>query len=84
MATMVAPIKSFPYESRPERMHHCDRRFGLLSNIQQDDECIIATIGEDLVVLPEDLKSQLEPLLGRRIGLANFFDEFSLRLLEAA
>ncbi len=77
-------LNPFSDSERPHKPLHCDRAFGLLSAIQQDDECIIATIGDQQVVLPEEMLARLEPLMNKRIGLARFYDEFYLRELEAS
>jgi hypothetical protein len=67
---------------RPQKMHHCDEQNGLLSDIQYDDECLIATIQGRKVVLPEELFERLQPMLDKRIGLVRFDDEFYLRELS--
>jgi hypothetical protein len=75
-------LNFFDNSERPEKMLHCSRAFGLLSDIEQNDECIVATIGKRKVVLPEEMQARLEPLLNKRIGLARFYDEFCLRELS--
>ena len=70
----------FDDEEKPEKMLDCGVGFGLLSNIQdaRDCACVIATVGKRKIVLPEELKPRLEPLLNQKIALARFDDEFCI------
>lgn len=49
------PPNCFPEDSAPKKLHHLGRAFGVLSSIQPREECQIAWIDGNLVVLPRDL-----------------------------
>jgi hypothetical protein len=54
--------------------------FGLLVSIQPDEECQIAQIGQDLIVLPQDL--DLSGYVGKSIGMIRVdFERYCVRLL---
>ena len=73
-------------QSKPYKLHHCDEIIGRVSDIQDDAESgyIIASIQKDQIVLPPEMRARLEPYLGKRIGLSNFFGEFHIRDLEVS
>jgi hypothetical protein len=56
------------------------RMFGLLVSIQPDEECQIAQIGQDLIVLPQYL--DLSGYVGKSISMIRVdFERYCVRLL---
>jgi hypothetical protein len=70
----------FSAGSAPEKLYDLRGAFGLLSSIQQADECQIARIDKDLVVLPMDL--DLSQYLGQSIGMIRETNRILIRRLE--
>ena len=70
----------FSADSAPEKLYDLRGAFGLLSSIQQADECQIARINKDLVVLPMDL--DLSQYLGQSIGIMREKNRILIRRLE--
>ena len=66
--------------SAPEKLYDLRGAFGLLSSIQQAEECQIARIDKDLVVLPMDL--DLSQYLGQNIGMVREKNRILIRRLE--
>ena len=66
--------------SAPEKLYDLRGAFGLLSSIQQADECQIAQIDKDLVVLPIGL--DLSQYLGQSIGMVRERNRILIRRLE--
>lgn len=66
--------------SAPEKLYDLRGAFGLLSSIQQADECQIAHIDENLVVLPMGL--DLSQYLGQSIGMMRERNRILIRRLE--
>lgn len=78
-SVLSGSINNLPVATTPQKMHHCDRRFGLLYGIWPSEGCQIAKIGESLVVLPPDLA--LSGLMGHRVGLVRIDDQYLIRRL---
>ena len=70
----------FSAGSAPEKLYDLRGAFGLLSSIQQADECQIAQIDKDLVVLPIGL--DLSQYLGQSIGMVRERNRILIRRLE--
>ena len=75
-------MNPFDDSEKPVKMLHCSRAFGLLTAIDLEEDCIIATIEGHKVVLPEEMQARLEPFMNKDVALARFDDEFYLRDLE--
>ena len=58
-------------------LHDNGRFFGLLSSINQSEDCQIATIGDCRVILPAEL--DLSSHMGHRIGVACVAGQFYVR-----
>jgi hypothetical protein len=74
------PPNCFPEGSTLKKLHHLGRAFGVLSSIQLREECQIARIDDNLVVLPLDL--DLSQYLGQSIGMMRDVNRILIRRLE--
>ncbi|MFA6371067.1 MAG: hypothetical protein WCW68_00430 [Methanothrix sp.] len=74
------PANGFSAGKAPTKLHHLGRAFGLLSSIQQAEECQIARIDDNLVVLPLNL--DLSQYLGQSIGMMRDLNRILIRRLN--
>lgn len=64
----------------PEKLHHLDRTYGLLSSVRTEEDCQIACINRRLIVLPADL--DLSAWVGKCVGMMRYNDRVLIRPIE--
>jgi len=79
-SSVCGPVNGFSADSAPEKLHHLGRAFGLLSSIHHAEECQIAKIDDNFVVLPLNL--DLSRYLGQSIGMMRDMNRILIRRLE--